>query len=133
MPRSNQNELLIKTGLYEFFISLFHQFFVYFRFNSPRHPSNYPSSTDCIYEFYALPHEQVQIVFDSFKVRVENLINAGKGEVQWPILATLQIKSCSGSCNKILILRPFSKTAEKTRSCFALDNTGLSQCSTCAE
>lgn len=46
------------------------------RFNSPRHPSNYPSSTDCIYEFYALPHEQVQIVFDSFKVRVENLINA---------------------------------------------------------
>lgn len=43
------------------------------RFNSPRHPSNYPSSTDCTYEFYSLPHEQVQIVFDSFKIRTDNL------------------------------------------------------------
>ena len=48
------------------------------RFNSPRHPSNYPSETNCIYEFYALPHEQVQIVFDSFKVRAENLPSIGK-------------------------------------------------------
>jgi len=43
------------------------------RFNSPRHPSNYPSNTDCIYEFYAMPNEQVQIVFDSFKLRTDNL------------------------------------------------------------
>jgi hypothetical protein len=43
------------------------------RFNSPRHPSNYPSETDCIYEFYSTPQEQVQIVFDSFKVRTDNL------------------------------------------------------------
>jgi len=43
------------------------------RFNSPRHPSNYPSNTDCYYEFYAMPHEQVQIVFDNFKVRTDNL------------------------------------------------------------
>ena len=31
------------------------------RFNSPRHPSNYPSLTSCVYEFYSMPHEQVQI------------------------------------------------------------------------
>ena len=41
-------------------------------------------------------------------------------KVQWVILATLQVKSKSGSCNEIWILRPFSKAAEKTRSCFAL-------------
>ncbi|XP_071744912.1 LOW QUALITY PROTEIN: cubilin [Lepeophtheirus salmonis] len=43
------------------------------RFNSPRHPSNYPSSTNCTYLFYAEPNEQVQIVFDTFKVRTDNL------------------------------------------------------------
>lgn len=43
------------------------------RFNSPRHPSNYPSLTNCTYEFFASPKEQVQIVFDSFKVRTDNL------------------------------------------------------------
>ncbi len=43
------------------------------RFNSPRHPSNYPSETNCSYEFYSQPGEQVQIVFDSFKVRTDNL------------------------------------------------------------
>ncbi len=28
------------------------------RFNSPRHPSNYPSSTNCTYYFFAMPDEQ---------------------------------------------------------------------------
>ena len=42
-------------------------------------------------------------------------------KVQWVVLAILQVKSQSGSCNEIWILRPFSKAAEKTRSCFALD------------
>ena len=36
-------------------------------------------------------------------------------EVQWVVLLTLQVKSGSG------ILRPFSKAAEKTCSCFSLD------------
>ena len=43
------------------------------RFNSPRHPSNYPSSTNCTYIFLANKGEQVQIVFDTFKVRTDNL------------------------------------------------------------
>ena len=33
--------------------------FFYFRFNSPRYPSNYPSSTNCTYLFFATPREQV--------------------------------------------------------------------------
>lgn len=41
-------------------------------FNSPRHPSNYPSDTNCTYMFLATPNEQVTIVFDSFKVRADN-------------------------------------------------------------
>ena len=40
---------------------------------------------------------------------------------QWTVLATLQVKSWYGCCNKIWILCPFSKVAEKTRSCFALN------------
>ena len=42
-------------------------------------------------------------------------------KVQWAVLTTLQVKSQSGRCNEIWILRPFSKAAEKTQSCFALD------------
>ena len=40
---------------------------------------------------------------------------------RWVVLATFQVKSGSRSCNEIWILRPFSKTAEKTWSCFSLD------------
>ena len=40
------------------------------RFNSPRHPSNYPSSTNCTYWFFAMPDEQVSnqigLVFAGF-------------------------------------------------------------------
>jgi hypothetical protein len=43
------------------------------RFNSPRHPANYPSSTNCTYIFLATANEQVQIVFDNFKVRTDML------------------------------------------------------------
>jgi hypothetical protein len=38
-------------------------------FNSPRHPANYPSMTDCTYEFFAQPEEQVKIVFNYFKLK----------------------------------------------------------------
>lgn len=41
-------------------------------FNSPRYPSNYPSSTNCTYEFHATANEQVSIVFDNFKVRADS-------------------------------------------------------------
>lgn len=41
-------------------------------FNSPRHPSNYPSSTDCLYEFYGQPGEQIKIVFNYFRTKSEN-------------------------------------------------------------
>ncbi|KAF4525770.1 hypothetical protein B566_EDAN002032 [Ephemera danica] len=40
-------------------------------FNSPRYPSNYPSGTNCSYVFLATPNEQVNIVFDHFKVRAD--------------------------------------------------------------
>ncbi|CAB3384550.1 Hypothetical predicted protein [Cloeon dipterum] len=40
-------------------------------FNSPRYPSNYPSGTNCTYIFIATPNEQVNIVFDHFKVRAD--------------------------------------------------------------
>nr|XP_027195182.1 uncharacterized protein LOC113789799 isoform X1 [Dermatophagoides pteronyssinus] len=36
-------------------------------FNSPRHPSNYPSNTYCIFEFFGEPDEQVKVVFNQFK------------------------------------------------------------------
>ena len=42
-------------------------------------------------------------------------------KVWWVVLTSLQVKSWSCSCNEIWILRPFSKAAEKTWSCFALD------------
>ncbi|XP_026672046.1 bone morphogenetic protein 1 isoform X2 [Ceratina calcarata] len=41
-------------------------------FNSPRHPSNYPSDTICTYIFLATPNEQVALIFDAFKVRTTN-------------------------------------------------------------
>ncbi|XP_059483669.1 tolloid-like protein 1 isoform X3 [Neocloeon triangulifer] len=41
-------------------------------FNSPRYPSNYPSGTNCTYIFIATPNEQVNIVFDHFKVRADS-------------------------------------------------------------
>ena len=59
------------------------------RFNSPRHPQNYPNDLNCTYMFLATPAQQVagvrtanrqncchqvQIVFDHFKVRVNNTI-----------------------------------------------------------
>ncbi len=34
-------------------------------FNSPRYPSNYPSSTNCTYTFLATPREQVRNGFFS--------------------------------------------------------------------
>ena len=37
-------------------------------FISPRHPSYYPDSTTCDYEFIGLAHEQVRITFENFEV-----------------------------------------------------------------
>ncbi|XP_033225459.1 tolloid-like protein 1 isoform X2 [Belonocnema kinseyi] len=42
-------------------------------FNSPRYPSNYPSDTNCTYNFLATPNEQVMLIFDHFKVRTKNV------------------------------------------------------------
>uniref|UniRef100_T1GJQ8 CUB domain-containing protein n=1 Tax=Megaselia scalaris TaxID=36166 RepID=T1GJQ8_MEGSC len=47
--------------------------------NSPRYPSNYPSDTNCSYEFLALPNEQVTIVFDHFKVKTNGSNNKTVG------------------------------------------------------
>lgn len=41
-------------------------------FNSPRYPSNYPSTINCSYVFLATPNEQVSLIFDSFKMRADN-------------------------------------------------------------
>ena len=38
-------------------------------FNSPRHPSNYPSNTTCSFSFFPLHDELVEVVFISFKIR----------------------------------------------------------------
>ncbi|CAA9999330.1 unnamed protein product [Nesidiocoris tenuis] len=46
-------------------------------FNSPRYPSNYPSTTNCTYVFIATPNEQVSIVFDHFKVRADSVNTTG--------------------------------------------------------
>ncbi|KAI0208229.1 hypothetical protein LSAT2_007101 [Lamellibrachia satsuma] len=37
-------------------------------FNSPRYPSYYPSSTDCVYKFTGLHQEQVRLTFLNFQV-----------------------------------------------------------------
>jgi len=37
-------------------------------FNTPRHPSNYPDNTSCVYEFRGSENEQVRITFENFKV-----------------------------------------------------------------
>lgn len=47
--------------------------------NSPRYPSNYPSDTNCSYLFLAEPNEQVTIVFDHFKIKADNNVNATAG------------------------------------------------------
>jgi hypothetical protein len=67
------------------------------RFNSPRHPQNYPNDLNCTYMFLATPHQQVklsgerthsftdrllqvQVVFDHFKVRINNTgVNSSLG------------------------------------------------------
>lgn len=48
--------------------------------NSPRFPSNYPSSIYCVYEFYGEKDEQVKVVFNSFKIKPE-LVVSGYNEV----------------------------------------------------
>eukprot|EP00090_Calanus_glacialis_P014380 TRINITY_DN23170_c0_g1_i1.p1 TRINITY_DN23170_c0_g1~~TRINITY_DN23170_c0_g1_i1.p1 ORF type:complete len:870 (-),score=100.53 TRINITY_DN23170_c0_g1_i1:1263-3872(-) len=52
------------------------------RFNSPRHPQNYPNQLNCTYLFLATPSQQVQIVFDHFKVRADN-INSNSSLGHW--------------------------------------------------
>ncbi|ESO02461.1 hypothetical protein HELRODRAFT_161732 [Helobdella robusta] len=37
-------------------------------FNSPRHPSNYPDNTYCVYEFHGQPDEIVRLTFENFQV-----------------------------------------------------------------
>ena len=39
--------------------------------NSPRHPSNYPSSTYCVYDFFGQSGQQIKLVFNHFKVQSE--------------------------------------------------------------
>lgn len=53
-------------------------------FNSPRHPSNYPSNTYCVYEFFGEPDEQVKLVFNHFRFsdsEVEELGISGYNQV----------------------------------------------------
>lgn len=40
-------------------------------FNSPRHPANYPNGLNCTFLFMATPNEQVTVIFDQFKIRVD--------------------------------------------------------------
>jgi len=43
------------------------------RFNSPRHPQNYPNDMNCTYLFWSKPTQQVMLVFDHFRVRADNI------------------------------------------------------------
>ncbi|XP_023327852.1 dorsal-ventral patterning tolloid-like protein 1 isoform X2 [Eurytemora carolleeae] len=45
------------------------------RFNSPRHPQNYPNDINCTYMFESTPNQQVMLVFDHFRVRADKLEN----------------------------------------------------------
>lgn len=40
-------------------------------FNSPRHPANYPNGLNCTFLFLATPNEQVTVIFDQFKIRID--------------------------------------------------------------
>lgn len=46
-------------------------------FNSPRHPSNYPSNTHCVFELIGELDEQVIIVFNHFKFNDNNVTESG--------------------------------------------------------
>ena len=46
-------------------------------FNSPRHPSNYPSNTYCVYEFFGELDEQVMLVFSHFKFQDSDVATKG--------------------------------------------------------
>lgn len=48
-------------------------------FNSPRHPSNYPSNTLCKYEFFGEPDEQVMLVLSHFKFSDAEVEASGVG------------------------------------------------------
>ena len=41
-------------------------------FNSPRHPANYPSNTNCTYYFYNKPNEKAVLIFENFKIRSDS-------------------------------------------------------------
>jgi len=40
------------------------------RLFSPRYPQHYPPHANCQFFFYALPHEKVQVTFDSIELEV---------------------------------------------------------------
>lgn len=40
-------------------------------FNSPHYPANYPSSMICEYYFFGLEGEQVNLVFNYFKTKMD--------------------------------------------------------------
>ena len=48
--------------------------------NSPRYPSNYPSNTYCIYEFFGQSGQQVKLVFNHFRIHPEKTV-AGYNDV----------------------------------------------------
>lgn len=70
-------------------------------FNSPRYPSNYPSNIKCSYAFIATPNEQVTIVFDSFKIKADNVNTTG---------------GAYGSVKGYLIIKNRNHTKHKTLS-----------------
>lgn len=52
-------------------------------FNSPRHPANYPNGLNCTFLFLATANEQVTVIFDQFKIKVDisniSLVQFGYG------------------------------------------------------
>ena len=65
------------------------------RFNSPRHPANYPSSTNCTYIFLSTPQEQVYI---SNLLQFE-IVAKGKYEnMNLPLITFLKILFSGANC-----------------------------------
>ncbi|ESN94339.1 hypothetical protein HELRODRAFT_164165 [Helobdella robusta] len=53
-------------------------------FNSPRHPSNYPDDSACIYEFISAKAEQIRITFETFKL---------ENDTKWVLKSALNFAS----------------------------------------
>ncbi|RXG58731.1 Facilitated trehalose transporter Tret1 [Armadillidium vulgare] len=70
-------------------------------FNSPRHPANYPSNTTCEFSFRPRSDEQVQVVFDQFKVRSDDTNHTFGNHCMEDFVEIYNIYKVKGTDNEI--------------------------------